>query len=1034
VGPVDASPAGPGRRSRARPEGRPDEASGEPRRFRYTATVGQSPAGPPQAWPHDREPANPAAPVPPRFERAAPVPPRFERAAPRFDGAMPATPGFEFDGRALDAGLLGSDPFNPDPRAIPVFDRVPPAGNRAASSLWDDEYAPASRGRGSPGEVRPNLADLYKTRFLESDPGQAGLPREPREPREPRRHAASAATHGNRGNRGIRGNGGHSERTDPTEPAGAEWARLLRSLLPQPPKRNWSKRFLSELHFSGWVTRAAIPILAMIVFGVAVVVIVGANGGGAGPAPATALGFPPATLAGQEFTAAASGRGISQTLGQVASDGAEIVAVGSQSGARIGRAQFFVSQNDGRSWSMGSVRTPDGGEPPPGHAARFVAGGQGAWVAVGPGSIWMSPDGRNWTLTPSPGMPLQPGDQISVLRRTASGFIAVGTNVPGGDQAKSSPVVFLSGNGINWQRLGASQLRLPAGTGRVQNIRYAATEGSLILIAGDVTTTKAVSNGSNGVRTVTSQTSGAWLSRDGGSTWVAAGAPPAGHGAQPRIAGVAAVKGGFVLLRPATGARPGLDIYNSPNGTAWTFQATLTTPAGLVAGLADGGPSGAVVVGQAGRTLTAFVSADGVSWRQTQSFGAAAAESVSGVAMAGGGAVVTATTTGPQSRQPAITLVAAGAPARQVDVAKIPGAFDPQLAVNGIAADNGTQVAVGSANGYPAAWMSADGGSSWTPATGATQAVFDRPGVQQLTGVTHGAAGWLAVGGVTAGMTQHPVVLSSAAGRSWQAADGEAAFAGPGLVTEQAAAGPGGYVIVGYQDVTATGSSTNRTIAAAWWSAGLTGWERAGDAAAGALEGGAGSAGSGASEQMLAVVARSGGFVAVGSDGNQASAWISPDGRTWRQANLPVPVGSASAVLQHVASSGRTVVATGTAVTTTGQRLPFAASSANGGATWTEAALPVPAGVASVTALAAAGGGFTATGTFGRTPGHQDVVVWTSANGSAWTAATPTGQGLTGPGIQAITSLALSGSTLTGVGYTASSGGEEPVFWQSPVR
>jgi hypothetical protein len=131
------------------------------------------------------------------------------------------------------------------------------------------------------------------------------------------------------------------------------------------------------------------------------------------------------------------------------------------------------------------------------------------------------------------------------------------------------------------------------------------------------------------------------------------------------------------------------------------------------------------------------------------------------------------------------------------------------------------------------------------------------------------------------------------------------------------------------------------------------------------------------------------------------------------------------------------VVATGTAVTTTGQRLPFAASSSNGGVTWTEAALPVPAGpdlMTSVTALAAAGGGFTATGTFGSTPGHQDVVVWTSADGSAWTAATPTGQGLTGPGIQAITGLALSGSTLTGVGFTASPAGEEPVFWQSPVR
>ena len=46
----------------------------------------------------------------------------------------------------------------------------------------------------------------------------------------------------------------------------------------------------------------------------------------------------------------------------------------------------------------------------------------------------------------------------------------------------------------------------------------------------------------------------------------------------------------------------------------------------------------------------------------------------------------------------------------------------------------------------------------------------------------------------------------------------------------------------------------------------------------------------------------------------------------------------------------------------------------------------------------------------------------------------PGGQGLAGPGIQAITALTVSGSTRTGVGFTASPAGEQPVFWQSPVR
>jgi hypothetical protein len=228
-------------------------------------------------------------------------------------------------------------------------------------------------------------------------------------------------------------------------------------------------------------------------------------------------------------------------------------------------------------------------------------------------------------------------------------------------------------------------------------------------------------------------------------------------------------------------------------------------------------------------------------------------------------------------------------------------------------------------------------------------------------------------------------------------------------------------VIVGYQ------SAGGRTIAAAWYAADLTGWQRA---AVGTR---------GTQQQMRAVTAGPHGFVAVGADGNAAAAWTSPNGQAWTQQNVPLPVGATRAVLQHVASNGRTVVAVGSALTTAGQQLPFAASSADGGRTWAESALPVPQGRASVTALTAltntgAGSQFLATGTYGSTPGHQDVVVWTSATGSAWQGVTPTGQGLTGTGIQAITGLDVANRTLTGVGFTAAPGGEQPVFWQSPVR
>ncbi len=575
----------------------------------------------------------------------------------------------------------------------------------------------------------------------------------------------------------------------------------------------------------------------------------------------------------------------------------------------------------------------------------------------------------------------------------------------------------------------------------MQDLRSAAVAGNEILISGDINTT---TSSGKPKRTVTVQQGGAWLSRDGGSTWgpaLTSAAAPAGHGATGQITAVAAAGKGFVLFRPATVARnPAVDVYGSAGDTTWKFETTLATAIGFTPGVTEGGPSGAVITGRAGSQLTAFASANGSSWHQAGPFAATAADAVSGVTFAGG-AVFTVGTGQPEadSRQPMITSVTPGGTATSVDIAKIPGATSPQLAVNALDAQGRSQVAVGSANGYPAAWTSANGGASWTPATGATPAVLDRPGSQQLTSVTRGAAGWLAVGGDATSAAGHPVVITSADGGSWQAADSESAFAAPGLVTVQAAASPqgtvgaasasagrAGYVVVGYQEI-GPGPS-ERTIAAAWWSAGLTGWQRAGDAATGALDG------AGATRQMLAVTAGADGFVAVGSHGRQPSVWTSPDGRTWKQADLPQPPGADGAVLQHVASDGQAVTAAGTATTSAGEQVPFAASSANGGRTWTETDLPQPEGPAVVTALTAAGHGFVVTGTYGISPAHQNVLVWTSPNGTQWKTALPVGQGLTGPGVQAITGLTASASTLSGVGFTASPTSEAPIFWQSPLR
>ena len=359
--------------------------------------------------------------------------------------------------------------------------------------------------------------------------------------------------------------------------------------------------------------------------------------------------------------------------------------------------------------------------------------------------------------------------------------------------------------------------------------------------------------------------------------------------------------------------------------------------------------------------------------------------------------------------------------------------------VSAIAAAGATEVAAGSADRGCALWVSADGGATWhrsavTPSGGGGA----RAG--QLAAVAHGRSGWLSVGGAaaTAGSAvgQEPVAVGSPDGRAWTRTGGGGAFAGPGRVVTAAVAADGaGYVIVGHASV------GRRTVAAAWYAPGLTGWRRAADARPGALDGPG-------NRMMNAVSATRRGFVAVGAAGAHPAAWLSEHGQTWRLVRLALPAGASSASLDYVAANGGVVAAVGTEVTAAGQRLPFAAVSTDAGADWTSAPLPLPAGrspasAASATALTAAGGGFTATGGYGQ-PGATDVVVWTlpagAGAGTAWTEVAPQGTGLSGPGMQAITALTATGATLTGIGFTSKTASKsaamatEPTIWQSPVR
>jgi hypothetical protein len=397
------------------------------------------------------------------------------------------------------------------------------------------------------------------------------------------------------------------------------------------------------------------------------------------------------------------------------------------------------------------------------------------------------------------------------------------------------------------------------------------------------------------------------------------------------------------------------------------------------------------------------------------------------IAVGVAGVVVLGANNGGDAAAP--SALAAGFPPARSATADFGGGDGVAVQVAALAAAGATEVAAGSANRGCALWVSADGGSTWRRAA-LTPPEADGASDGQLAGVAHGPSGWLAVGGAaTAPAAAGPVVVGSQDGLTWTATGSRATFDGPGrIVTAAVAAGPGGYVIVGQA------STGPRTVAAAWFAPGLTGWRRAADARPGALDGPGNRA-------MNAVSATGRGFVAVGAVGDRPAAWLSGTGRTWTLVTLALPSDAASAAFDYVAADGSVLAALGTEVTAAGQRRPFAAVSTNAGADWTPAQLPLPVGGAaasSATALTAAGGGFTATGTYG-VGGETDVVVWTlPAGGTAWTEAAPQGTGLAGPGMHAITALTATGATLTGVGFTSTSTSAamvtEPTIWQSPVR
>ena len=105
-------------------------------------------------------------------------------------------------------------------------------------------------------------------------------------------------------------------------------------------------------------------------------------------------------------------------------------------------------------------------------------------------------------------------------------------------------------------------------------------------------------------------------------------------------------------------------------------------------------------------------------------------------------------------------------------------------------------------------------GSAWALVSSLGLVSAD-PKLRALTSVTHGPAGWLAVG------APGPALLTSADGVTWGVAGGNITHDLAGVSAVSAASGPAGYVIVG-KLVAPDGSC----VADVWWSPDLISWTR----------------------------------------------------------------------------------------------------------------------------------------------------------------------------------------------------------------
>jgi hypothetical protein len=392
-----------------------------------------------------------------------------------------------------------------------------------------------------------------------------------------------------------------------------------------------------------------------------------------------------------------------------------------------------------------------------------------------------------------------------------------------------------------------------------------------------------------------------------------------------------------------------------------------------------------VVTGHTDKQYVAYTSTgEGAKWLPTGPLGSKSDSGSLTPAVGPGGHVIAAGSTNSTATGREALLIKADTTgdSHPVPLSAIPGGLIPEETVQSLAAAGNEQVAVGSADGYPAVWRRVSGGP-WSLASSLDR-VSAGPGLAGLSAVTHGPRGWLAAG-------PGPLVLTSADGKDWRPAETITRDLA-GVSDVQAAAGPRGYVITG------TVARPSRDV---WWSPDLVRWARAHDANE-----------TSGSNQVLAAAASPAGFVSAGAHGDLPAVWTSPDGRTWTAVNLPLPAGAPAGTVQQVAVNGNHAVALGQLTTAHGV-LPLAEQSGDRGQTWHPVPFSAPGPGVSFTALTASARGFTAAAQFRSPGGTTGAAVWTSADGNTWTRSQVSG--LADGGSHDLTALAASGSAVTGI-------------------